>query len=81
MKRPFRLQSVTGAKVNICHVMEVHWVMGDLHMCEGTIDVEAYIGIVQSIYCIFHRKCLDIRSRQGLILHVLQQHDFVDTCM
>ncbi len=39
------------------------------HMCEGTIDVESYIGIIQRyIYClqedVFNGKFMVIRSRQ-----------------
>ncbi len=56
---------------------------GDLHMSEGTIDVEAYIGIVQRH--ILPSRCLSwevhgyyIKTMPGLILHVLQQRGFFD---
>ncbi len=44
--------------------------MGDWYMCKVTIDMEAYIGIVQrhTVCChqddVFHRKSMVIRSRQ-----------------
>lgn len=49
--------------------------MVDLNMCEGTIDAEANTGI-QEVTGYFSR------TITGLILHMLQQHGFVDTeCM
>ena len=58
--------------------------MGDLHICEGTIDAEAYVGILE-------RYMLPSRTRlfpgtpwlfQRLFLHESQQHGFAGiTCM
>ncbi len=51
--------------------------MGDWHMCEGAIDVEAYIGIVQ-IH--IHGKYMLVRSRQCQVSFCMQQQcGFVDT--
>ncbi len=49
--------------------------MVDLHMCEGTIDMEAYIGFVychQDCFSLEVHSCL-IKTMPGLILHVPQQ--------
>ncbi len=48
-KRPSKLSSATEAKANVCHVWGCSRAnnMGDWNMCEGTIDMEAYTGIVQ----------------------------------
>ncbi len=48
-KGPSRLSLATEAKANFCHGMGCSRAndMGDWNMCEGTIDMEAYIGIVQ----------------------------------
>ncbi len=58
--------------------------MGDWHMCKGTIDMEAYTGIVQR-YILPSRWCLSwevhghyIKTMSALILHMLQQRGFVD---
>ncbi len=55
--------------------------IGDWNMCEGTIEMEACIGILQTLYChqddVFHGKSIKIMP--ALILHVLQQRGFVDT--
>jgi len=51
--------------------INANW-MGDLNMCEGTTEVEAYIGIVQ-------RHLLPSRrhiSWKGLILHMLKHCGF-----
>jgi len=44
VKTPSRLSSVTVTKANICHGIGVHLC---ICVCEGIIDVEEYIGIVQ----------------------------------
>ena len=57
--------------------------MGDVHICEGTIVAEAYVGIWRDACC-----CQDddfpqephvyfSRTMAGLILHELQQRGFV----
>jgi len=56
--------------------------MGDLKMCEGTIDVEVYIGIVQrhTVYpATKMTSFLGSETISGLILHLLQQSGFLDT--
>ncbi len=52
--------------------------MGDCHMCEGTIDMEAYIGILQR-HILPSRWCISwevhgyyIKTMPGIILPVLQ---------
>ncbi len=57
---------MTEAKANVGHGMGVQ--ESDWHMCDGTIDMEAYIGIVGIlVYCnqddVFHGKSLVIKSR------------------
>ncbi len=74
------------SKANVCHGMGVQQSKrtGDWDVCEGTIDMEAYIGIVQrhilpSRWCLswdVHGYC--IKTMPDLILHVLQQRGFVD---
>ncbi len=52
--------------------------IGDWHMCEGTIDMEAYIGIVKRYTAIKMMSfmgspwLLDQDKMPALILHVLQ---------
>ncbi len=81
-KGPSRLSLPTEAKANVCHGMGVQqskqhgW-----HMCEGTINMEAYTGIVQrhilpSRWWEVHGYY--IKTMPSLILHVLQQRGFVD---
>ena len=52
--------------------------MGDLHICEGTIDAEAYVGILERHMLLLRQRlspgtpCF-CRTMPGLILHELQQ--------
>jgi len=50
--------------------MGVHQCHGDLHACEGTIDMEAYIG---TIFCTETYNAIKMKSFLGsnLILHML----------
>jgi len=50
--------------------------MDDLHVCEDTIDVEAYIGIVQRHTAIKMTSFLGSKTMPGLILHVRKQSGF-----
>ena len=56
--------------------------MGDLHICEGTIDAEAYVGILEMLpprLTTFPRNSMSISAGQcqAFILHKLQQCGFV----
>ena len=57
--------------------------MGDLHICEGTIDVEAFVGILERHMLPSRRQFSQelhvyiSRTMPGLILHELQQRGFV----
>jgi len=55
--------------------------MGDLliHVCDGIIDVEAYIGIVQRHTAIKMTSFLGGKIIPSLILHVPQQIGLLDT--
>ncbi len=58
--------------------------MDGWHMCKGTIDMEAYTGIVKR-HILPTRLCLSwevhgyfIKTMPGLVLHVLKQCGFED---
>ena len=60
----------------------------DLHICEGTIDAEAYVGILERHLLLSRRQHFQelhvyfSRIMPGLILHESQQRGFVDIeCM
>lgn len=77
------LLPVKGAEASICDGVSVHQRIGDMHMCEGTIDTEVYNGKEweEDICCqgnVFSQEVSRYfgRTLPCLILYVVQQTFF-----